>query len=332
MHTVLSDNTSASIDDLWSEDGRRLPPNIYLGTSTWAFPDWKGIVYRRQYKNEKEFRRLALEEYVGNPWFRTVCIDSFFYNPPKREALQLYASQVTPGFKWVSKIWERITIPAYPYHPKYGEAAGKLNADFLNADLLCDAVLSKYDTPEILSHTGPFVFQFPHIDPHVMRLPQFVEKLDGFLSRLPNSLRYAIEVRNAEFLTPEYFSVLNKHLATHCFNHWNGMIPLIDQMKGAAGAGGLTAPFYVARLLTPLGVSYERAAELYEPYIEIKQPNFQMRSDVARLCSRGIERNIDVFVTANNKAEGNSPLTIASIGRMVLEGISAGESAGSQNM
>ena len=47
--------TTATAEDIWSPEGERLPQTIYLGTSTWAFPGWKGLVYRRTYKSHKEF-------------------------------------------------------------------------------------------------------------------------------------------------------------------------------------------------------------------------------------------------------------------------------------
>jgi hypothetical protein len=97
------------------------------------------------------------------------------------------------------------------------------------------------------------------------------------------------------------------------------MVPLHQQMRAAAESGGLTADFYIARLLTPLGTSYQNAEELFEPYDRVQAPNAQMRSDVLRLVRRALATNKRAFVTANNKAEGNSPLTMVSIGRLIVE-------------
>ena len=91
------------------------------------------------------------------------------------------------------------------------------------------------------------------------------------------------------------------------------MPPLREQMLRAAKAGGLKAPFFVARILTPLGVKYEDAVKLFQPYTMIKQPNEAMRHDVATLIRRAIERNTEAFIIVNNRAEGNAPMTIDSI-------------------
>ena len=311
--------TTASPEDLWSEKAARLPKNIFLGTSTWAFPGWKGLVYKRAYKSQKEFTANSLGEYATIPWFRTVCVDSFFYTPPKPETLAHYASLVPEDFRWVSKVWERITIATYPKHPRYGAFAGQPNPDFLNARLLEDTVLSAYRDPEVMRRTGPLVFQFAPFSERSMRYDDFLDRLAKFLRDLPKDFQFAVEVRNPELLSNRYFAALNEAKVAHCFNHWNAMIPLHQQMRAAAEAGGLTADFYIARLLTPLGTSYQNAEDLFEPYDRVQLPNAQMRGDVVRLVRRAIATSKRAFVTANNKAEGNSPLTMVSIARLIVE-------------
>jgi len=294
-----------------------LPPIIRFGGSSWTYPGWKGLIYHQAYKNEREFRAKSLEEYARCPLFRSVGIDSAFYNPPSEELLIRYAGQLPPGFMWVEKVWERLTIPRYPTHPRYGEERGKVNPDFLNAELFIDAVLKPHRLETVRPHVGPFVFQFPTVRRDGMGSDEFITRLGEFLRALPRDFRYATEMRNPEFLGPTYFRVLNESGVTHCFNHWHIMPPLVEQMKRAALAGGLVADFYVARILTPLGVSYEGAVKLFEPYDRVKKLNEDMRRDVVRLINRAIERNVDAFIIINNRAEGNSPGTIAAIAEMV---------------
>jgi uncharacterized protein YecE (DUF72 family) len=302
-----------------------LPSQLYLGTSTWAFPDWKGLLYKREYKSAREFAAKSLEEYATVPWFRTVCIDSLFYNPPKPDVLQRYASQVSADFRWVSKVWERITVFSYPPHARYGAFAGTKNPDFLNADLFHERVLSAYEDPEVRSKTGPFVLQFAPFSSKTLAYEEFTERLGVFLAKLPKGFMYAIEVRNPEILTPRYFQTLNDAGATHCFNHWNSMIPLREQMRLAAASGGLTADFYVARLLTPLGMNYEGAAKALEPYVAVKRPNVSMRADVVLLARRALTTGKKAFVTANNKAEGNAPLTMVTLAKLIVDSIESGD-------
>ena len=303
------------------ENIEKLSPLIHFGGSSWTYPGWKGLIYHKEYRSEKAFTQNTFEEYANFPLFRTVGIDRFFYSPPKVKLLQEYAEQSPEDFKWVSKVWERITVPEFPKHPRYGQSAGKKNSDFLNADLFCSEVLAPYEKAKVQEKTAPFVFQFPWIAAHLLGADEFIDRLGGFLNQLPKSFQYATEIRNREFLAPKYFEVLNNSGATHCFNHWTNMPALAIQMKRAAEAGGLKAPFYVSRILTPHGLSYQQAVKKFEPYEKVQQPNPDMRRDVVRLIKRALERKVTAFVIVNNRSEGNSPMTIDAICRLAVNSL-----------
>jgi len=66
-----------------------------------------GDVYHRRYRGPEPARRL--EEYTRYPLFRTVGIDSAFYDPPSEDELRSYARALPQGFPCVSKVWDRIT-------------------------------------------------------------------------------------------------------------------------------------------------------------------------------------------------------------------------------
>lgn len=302
-----------STSSLDLDTASEIPPSIRFGCSTWTYPGWKGLIYFREYRSDKAFRRECLREYAECPLFRTVGIDRSFYGPLPLETLTDYARMVPEGFLWVSKAWERFTIPVYPRHARYGKHAGKVNPDFLNASAFVEEWLAPYERDEIRARSGPFVFQFPTISKRVLDEIDFFEHLKTFLSALPPHFEYAVEIRNPELLNEQYFGVLNETGATHCFNHWNYMPSLRKQMELAASAGGLDAPFFVARILTPRGVSYEQAVKRFQPYDSIKQPDPEMRADVVRLVKRALKRGSRAFVVVNNRCEGNSPLTINEI-------------------
>ncbi len=295
----------------------KLPLNIRFGSSTWAYPGWKGLIYNQVYKNEKDFKQNCLREYATCSLFRTVGIDSSFYNPLSQAQLERYSSMVPQNFTWTSKVWERITIPVYPKHARYGELAGTANPDFLNAKLFVDKVIDPCKSPTAKPHVGPFVFEFQTFSKSLLSELNFLERLRHFLKSLPDEFRYAVEIRTPSLLDSDYFGVLNEYGVTHCFNHWYIMPSLRNQMLMAAEAGGLKADFFVARILTPSGVKYEDAVKMFAPYETIKRPNPEMREDVVRLVKRTIERGSDAWLIVNNRAEGNSPMTIDSIVRMV---------------
>ena len=297
-----------------------LPPEILFGTSTWSYPGWKGLVYNQNYRDEQDFKARCLAEYAAFPWFRTVCIDSAFYRPPTPEALRRWSTDLPDGFRWVSKVWERLTIFRFPAHARYGSNAGKDNPDFLNPALFTSKVLPAFDAAEVRDHCGPFVFQFPTLNPKLISQAVFLERLHEFLHALPQGHSYAVEIRNPDWLDSRYFQALNENQCAHCFNHWSYMPTLKDQMQAAADAGGLSADFLVARILTPLGLNYQQAVNRYKPYDQLKEPLPEMRRDVVRLAKRARQKKIPAYIIVNNRAEGNAPLTIDAIGRLLVTG------------
>src|SRR5256712_14205795 len=120
---------------------RRLPPGVRFGTSTWTYDGWAGDVYHRPYRGAQPARRL--EEYVRYPLFRTVGIDSAFYEPPAEEALAAYLRALPAGFPCVSKEWERITAQRLNLEGRWGPLAGQGNPEFLIADVFMGSVLGR---------------------------------------------------------------------------------------------------------------------------------------------------------------------------------------------
>src|SRR5687767_7510687 len=79
----------------------RLPPGLHLGTSSWSFPGWHGIVYSAR-RSTDELAREGLVEYVRHPLLTTVGIDRSFYAPVPASDFVRYAAQLPEGFRCVS--------------------------------------------------------------------------------------------------------------------------------------------------------------------------------------------------------------------------------------
>jgi hypothetical protein len=69
----------------------------------------------------------------------------------------------------------------------------------------------------------------------------------------------------------------------------------------------------VARLLTPPGVAHADAVRRYAPYDRLVAPQPRMRADALALIRQAVEEGIAIYVLANNRAEGNAPLTIQAL-------------------
>src|SRR5213082_2772554 len=209
--------------------GSRIPASIAFGTSTWTYDGWTGDVYHRAYRGAQPARRL--EEYARYPLFRTVGIDSAFYEPPSEEALAAYARALPAGFPCVSKVWDRITARRFNQDARWGNLAGQRNPDFLNAALFKESVLEPY-ARAFRDHAGAFVFEFQAMRGKDLPEPaHWAEELDGFLRQLPHDFRYAVELRNAELLTDAHGAVLACHGVAHVFNSWNEMPGIGEQLE-----------------------------------------------------------------------------------------------------
>lgn len=286
-------------------------PLIRFGSSTWSYEGWQGQVYKRQYAKTR-FASECLGEYCqyqyhGEPLFRTVGNDSTFYRPPTANQLRRYFHQIPEDFEMCFKVWEEITIPSYAQQARYGTKAGQPNPRFLDATLFEELVLAPYREAKFEPHAGPFIFEFQR---HGMSSEEFCSRLDGFFGQLSKDFRYAVEIRNAGLLGPEYHKVLETHGVSHVYNHWSYMPPLAEQHKRI---GSFTAPFTVLRLLTPLRMSYEQAKKRAEPYTKIVEEIPEMRRDTVELIRQAVREERRAYVLVNNRAEGNAPLTIQAL-------------------
>jgi len=288
-----------------------LSPLIRFGTSTWTYEGWQGQVYKKQYAKSK-FAQECLGEYCqyqyqGELRFRTVGNDSTFYRPPTANQLRRYLSQIPEDFEMCFKVWEEITIPTFAQHARYGAKAGKPNPRFLDATLFNELVRTPYREAKFEPHTGPFLFEFQR---HELSSKEFCSRLDSFFGQLPQDFRYAVEIRNAGLLGPEYHKVLEAHSVAHVYNHWSYMPTLAEQHKQM---GSFTAPFTVLRLLTPLNMSYEAAKKRAEPYTKIVGELPEMRRDVVALIKKAVAEHRQAYVLVNNRSEGHAPLTIEAL-------------------
>ena len=81
--------------------------NVLVGTSGFAFKEWKGPFYPEDLKDD-----AMLGYYSGK--YPTVEINNTFYRLPKEHVLQDWASQVPESFSFSIKASQRITHYARP--------------------------------------------------------------------------------------------------------------------------------------------------------------------------------------------------------------------------
>jgi uncharacterized protein YecE (DUF72 family) len=287
--------------------------HIYIGGSSWKYEGWLGQVYTRERYltrgrfSRKLFEAECLREYAET--FPTVCGDFAFYQFPTEEFWQRLFLRVPEGFRFAFKVPEQITCKVFPKHARYGPQAGKENEGFLDARMLREMFLRPLAAYG--EKTALLIFEFGAFGRRSFAdLAEFLDRLDPFLSALPRTFRYAIEIRNPEFLEKDYFACLRSHGVAHVYNAWSKMPELRHQLALPDSA---TADFLVCRALLRHGRVYEDAVGLFAPYTGIQDPNPEARESMRVLIGRAREDKQFLFLFVNNRLEGNAPLTILSL-------------------
>ena len=283
-----------------------LPPTLRMGTSSWSFPGWRGIVYARQ-MTASELAREGLRHYSKHPLLRTVGVDRTFYAPVSTEDWRRYADQVPEDFVCCIKAPASITS-----YTVTGSRHPTANPDFMSADRMIEELIAPC-LHALGRRAGPIILQFPPMTSRATLDPAaFAEMLDGFLDRLPREAEYAIELRDRSLLTDAYRRVVARNGAVHVCNYWSAM-PMPGEQAGLVGHE--EAPFTMVRLLMRPGTRYTQQREAMAPFNRIVQQDEHMRRDAAGVLRRASAAGQRAFLLVNNKAEGSSPLTIEAIAR-----------------
>ncbi len=303
--------------------GAKLPASLHLGTSSWSFPGWQGLVYAAHASTDR-LARFGLAAYSAHPLFRTVGLDRTFYQPMSREELAELAQFVPPGFRFLVKAHQALTRPdADDRGRTFGDtgalrSTGIANPLFLDPQYAIDRVVGPAVTG-LRDACGPIVFQFPPLE--LDKLPEaatnapgpaaFIDRVGDFLSRLPKGTLYAVEVRNRSIVSPEHAPRWNAMLAaTGVANGYvvhPTMPPLADQARLIPLA---TQPALVIRWLLRLDQTYQAAKDRYEPFDRLIDPDPTSRSHILTMLSAALASAKAIYIIANNKAEGSAPLSL----------------------
>lgn len=281
---------------------RHLPHDLRLGTSSWSFPGWEGIVYDRP-TSQRTLARHGLSAYAEHPLLRTVGIDRTYYRPIPAEDFREYAESVPGDFRFLVKADRALTSVSDP------ESRGvrRPNLRFLDARYAADEVVGPM-MDGLGDKAGPLLFQFsPMSVAEVGGTEAFLDKLHAFLAGLPRGPLYAVELRTPALLDDAYADLLEDVGAAHCYNVHPAMTPLDRQL-------GKVSPFYqpalVVRWMLHDGLRYEVAKDRYEPFDRIVDEDRVSRERIAVAVLDALVAERSAYVIVNNKAEGSAPHSV----------------------
>jgi len=138
---------------------------LFLGTSGFAYPEWKGIFYPEELKDE-----AMLHFYASR--FRSVEINYTFRRTPEERTLRTWAERTPQEFRFTLKAHQRITHTLRLRSGRAGASAFVELARILGERL------------------GTILFQCPPT------LQYERDLLESFLDSLPAGTRYAMEFRH----------------------------------------------------------------------------------------------------------------------------------------
>lgn len=147
---------------------------LYVGTSGFAYDEWKPEFYPADLKPKEYLRYYATQ-------FPSVEINATFYRAPTEKTLRTWTDQTPEGFRFTLKAPRRIT---------HDRRLAELD-DFLEYFLRTAKALG--------GRLGAILFQCPP------SLPYEPDVLDRFLARLPggDEFAFAMEFRHASWETDE---------------------------------------------------------------------------------------------------------------------------------
>ena len=294
----------AELDPRYERWAARLPERVRMGTSSWTFDGWAGLVYAPG-ATTRAIREHGLGAYARHPLLRAAGVDRTFHAPMTEEQVRDYRRSVPDRFSFLFKAHQDLTFRVFPNVPRFGALAGRQNPRFLDADHAIREVIE----PMGLSAEGNedvLLFQFP---------PQsiiggsrgFCDLLDAFLAALPRGPRYAVEIRNSDLFTPRYLATLERHDVLHCINGHPSMPPMTRQFE-VTGSGDRA--FLLIRWMLSRALDYSSAKLRYSPYDRLIDEDPESRTavvDMIEACEA------PTVLIVNNNAEGCAPESIARI-------------------
>ena len=291
-----------------------LPTDIRLGTSSWFFPGWRGLVYEGVYP-QTALSKKGLAAYAQIPLLRTVSLDRTFYAPITTVEYARYAAQTPDHFSFVVK------APALVCDAVIRDEEGRGKVP--NPHFLDSAIAAREFVVPCLeglgAKAGPLVFQVSPLPRGlVAEGAAVVERMAAFFSALPRKLGkleplYALELRNPELLTPRLMRMLGDQGVRYCVGLHDRMPEVERQETALAVLDGEAPGDLVVRWNLHRGFLYQAARQRYEPFDKLVDEDPESRGVLARMAAKAFRGGRKVWITANNKAEGSAPLSLAKL-------------------
>src|SRR5271156_4291617 len=252
--------------------------SLHLGTSAFTAAGWEGSFYPAGMKPADYLTYYATK-------FDTVEVDSTYYRTPSAAVVQGWARKTPEKFIFAAKGPQSVT------HEKVLEDFDADFKGFVNPmDLLGDKL-------------GPLLLQFPYFNRSVFTAgAQFLARLKPFLKKLPKDHRFAVEIRNKNWLNVGLAELLRDHGVALALQDQSWM-----PMPWEYEFDSITADFtYVRWLGDRKGI--ETLTKTWDKTIVDRTGEMQ---EWVKYCRQIQRRGVTIYAFANNHYAGHGPGTVA---------------------
>jgi uncharacterized protein YecE (DUF72 family) len=252
---------------------------IHIGTSAFTAAGWENAFYPAGMKAADYLTYYATK-------FATVEVDSTFYPTPSVATVNGWARKVPEGFVLAAKVPQIITHEKILQH--------------------CDDDLKHFlETMDLMGDKlGPLLFQFGYFNKTAFKGgKEFLARLEPFLNKLPKGYRFALEIRNKQWLTAEFFDLLRAHKVAYALID-QAWMPLASEIFEKFDP--ITADFTYVRLLGDRK-GIEKQTKIWDNVIVDRSKELMSWVNV---CQRMTRRGVATYVYVNNHYAGFAPATV----------------------
>ena len=252
---------------------------IRVGTSAFTAAGWEGSFYPVGLKPAEYLSYYATR-------FDTVELDNTFYRTPPLSTVRGWEAKTPKGFLFAAKVLQSIT------HEKVLVDCEEELSNFLKT---MDALGDKL---------GPLLLQFPYFNKMAFKSGgEFLARLRTFLKKLPKGYRFAVEIRNKNWLDEKFAETLREHGVAMTLIDQAWMPRIGEVMKKL---DPITADFtYVRWLGDRKGIE-----EVTKTWVQTVVDRGAEMAEWVEVFRKFVAKNLKIFAYANNHYAGHGPATV----------------------
>jgi len=270
---------------------------LRFGTSSWSAKSWVGPFYPKGTKPADFLPFYATQ-------FNTVEVDATYYAIPAQRTVEGWATKLPEGFAMAAKFPRHIVHAGDNWVPDTQKilqpehVAGPTQLFLERMALLGDKC-------------GPLLLQFPWFGRQApLEQDAFLERLERFVESLPKDFRYAVEVRNRQWIGQPLMDLCRRLSIAFV---WSELANMPHPAQQAQGLDIRTTDFVYARLIGDRK-AVDRVTESFDKVVLDKDADLRRWAELLSPAQAGTPES---YIYANNHYAGHGPGTIRRLQELV---------------